>query len=252
MEGDNLPFQSVPPMPPVEPVTPVAPISPAPANNPKSNLPFLIFGVAGLLIGVVGIFLFLSGNRKTTAPIELLPATVMPGDDNTVPITVNNSVGSSDAGNADFVTKETLCYTLLLPKNNDAGAENDCNLEFTAFDAASNYDSLKGGVMISTEDKEFAGAEAMAQSWYDNYVGEKPVIVSEGATLVGGVPGYQIRSSGGPTEQVDTFVYLPGKYTAHGYPVTGFHILKGLGAAGDDRDSRLAELARLFNTWQWK
>ena len=160
------------------------------------------------------------------------------------------SVSSLPVEGVKYVTKETLCYTLTIPENNDAGEENNCDQSFRAY--ITDKEILVGS-SITTEHKDFGSLTNMVAFWKETYLSQDDQILEEGTVMVGNKEGYRIlvKSTISKVEREETLIYLPNKYEAYGYPLTGFSITTTF-SDFDNIHTQKQELARLLSTWQWK
>ncbi|PIY71567.1 hypothetical protein COY87_05535 [Candidatus Roizmanbacteria bacterium CG_4_10_14_0_8_um_filter_33_9] len=230
-------------------------------KNPLSflfNLLFFLFGIGG-----IGFGLFMQSqittlkqasqniSTKITTTPSPISSTIMPSK---IMQQISPTLASSSAVSTDeTIEKETLCFTLTLPKKNDVGAENNCDILYRSFPDENNPDSSVT-VSVTLNDKEFIDSQNMADQWLqmEKDRGSDETLVEKGPIQVGGVEGYKVVTeyANKSVQTTHIFIYNPGKYEAYGYPITGFELL----SASDlnTRSIQQIELERLLATWQWK
>jgi hypothetical protein len=118
-----------------------------------------------------------------------------------------------------FERVERLCYSVLLPKGNDANSgENSCVMR-------SHWDPV-GGVYFQPDPYAKSLSEMVSRFKSDKNL--HPLIVDRDMT-VGGIPGHMFvedtHTVTGPAQQATVVVYLPSKsYQVQGVPVSAFTI----------------------------
>jgi hypothetical protein len=155
-----------------------------------------------------------------------------------------------------YVAKETLCYTIIIPKNNDAGDENNCDLSYGAYIDTPTTKSLSIHTGISSEWHEYNSSQDMAQKWISSTKNKDDNIISQGDIKVGAYNGYQVlvKSTVNRLQSNYVFIYIPNRYTVHSYSITGFNILATFSDTDNPEnvDAQKAEFNRLLSSWQWK
>jgi hypothetical protein len=151
----------------------------------------------------------------------------------------------------DYVSKETLCYKIMIPADNDVGKENSCDQRFRAnlvVDGA----TVRVGSSISTDHRNYSSNQDMVNFWNENLGGHEYEIVSEKEIMIGGVPAITVlaRAEISKVESEFTFIHLPGRYEAYGYPLTGFSILTTYGDF-NNIDVQKQAYKNLLASWQW-
>lgn len=230
-------------------------------QSPKSplsmlfNILFFIFGIGGIVYGIYMQSLYTklkqspsASDLKTT--VSPLSPTIMPSFN---PSQTSSSSASYTSSNEETVLKETLCFTLVLPKNNDIGAENNCDIVYRSFPDSNSPDTMVS-VSVTLNNKEYQNSQDMAEQWMqmEKDQGSEDTLVEQTSVMVGGLPGYKIITeySNKSVQTTHIFIYNPGKYEAYGYPITGFELL----SASDinTRPVQQKELERLLLSWIWK
>lgn len=243
----------------VNPPLPQTPLSQQP-NPPKSSSSVLIvllvvLAVAGLGFGIFSYLKFQTkqaGNNIVTnpPPTQALAPTVSETNP-TIPSPATTSVTAPPG----YTIKDTLCYSITVPVTNDIGSENSCDLHYNASINIPKNKELLVGAGITSEWHEYTSSQDMADKWLAESQKNNPddKVVTEGPVKVGGVDAYKIllKNSISTIESQFAFVYIPGKYTVHSYPVTGFSIIQTF-SDPDNADAQKSEAEKLFNTWQWK
>lgn len=163
----------------------------------------------------------------------------------------SENVTLSEINTDGYVTKETLCYKIMIPPDNNAGAENSCDQRYRAYIEVAGSSVLVGS-SISTDHRNYGSTQEMVDFWKTNLGGNDYEILSEREIMIDGVPAITVlaRADISKLETEFTFIHLPGRYEAYGYPVTGFSILTTYSDFNNIEVQKQA-LQNLLASWQW-
>lgn len=255
--NENNPLLNQPPVQPT--ANQSLPTTPAPNKN--SNFLVVIIIVLVLLIagGVVFALSFLnkSGqkNNVVTEEVKKTNTITLTKEPTLVPtITLSASSSSVITGIPEgYISKQTLCYTIVIPQNNDAGNENDCTLGYQAYIDTPTVKNLLVGSHITSEWKEYKDLADMVANWQTSLKGESDKIISQEPLTIGSVPAERIlvENEISHIQSSNVFIYLPNKYTSKGFPVTGFSILTTYSIPEQAAQQKVEE-NRLLSSWQWQ
>lgn len=220
------------------------------------NLLFFLFGISGIGYGMY-VRSQIDTPKKTPSktPIKISITQIQPSPAiiHTTITPQPSSAASSSASTGETVVKETLCFTLTIPKKNDAGAENNCDITYRSFPDQDNPDTSVS-MSISLNNKEYVNSQDMADKWLqmEKDHGSEDTLVEKGPIQIGGIEGYKVVTeyANKSVQTTHIFLYHPGKYEAYGYPITGFELLTSSDV--DTRAIQQTELERLLSTWKWK
>lgn len=244
--------------------TPSPPNPPPPLPKNKSPLILIIIIAVIVLIGL-GILGSRALNKPSTKSLSShktppgqktitpTPSLQPKPTQKTVTTTPSATTSASPVG---YVIKDTLCYALTIPKDNDAGNENSCDLEYRAYIETPTEKRLFVGSQISPEWKDYKGLLDMANYWKIKIKSADDKIILEGAIKVGNLDAYEILAKNDISrlESSHVFVYIPDKYNSKGLPVNGFTILTTYSATDkpDLIEAQKKEQQRLLTSWKWK
>lgn len=143
-----------------------------------------------------------------------------------------------------YVPKQTLCYTIYIPRDNTAGDENSCELIFDATIA----EIVDLGINIQTEYAKLTSLQEMVQtsteSFTNRYEPSEKIKVGE----LDGEKIIELLPDG--TKLIHVYVFVPDKYKVGGLMASGFEITKSL--TDDTEDKQLEVLHTILATWKWK
>lgn len=227
------------PAQPLSSQLPVDPLLYLQPSTPNYQRPVLIVGgVMLILLILAGIGMSMLGNT-TPSPSQQskTPAGANSGD-------ANSQAAVSSQAPAGYVPLEKLCYTVHVPKDNDAGAENDC--VFSARFGEEKLTSMtvshfvKYNENIDSNVANFKATESKSGS----------TIVGEENLKVGGIDARKIVTKGKGAYALTTAHIFVGtnKYKVDGVSVTGFEII----APSYDLAENKVIIDNIITSWQWK
>jgi len=220
------------------------------------NILFFLFGIAGIGYGI-----FMQSQLKSPKPATSIVPTKIVISQPAPSIKPTSGArqaspsptASSSALTDERISKETLCFTLNIPKKNDAGAENNCDISFRSSPDINNPETTVS-IGITLNNNEYTNSQDMADQWLqiEKDHGSEDVLIEKGIVQVGGEEGYKVVTeyTNKAVQTTHIFVHRPGKYEAYGYPITGFELL----SASDinTRPIQQEELNQILTTWIWK
>lgn len=242
---------------------PVQPIAPS-SNNSQHNLMILLVIVA-ILFGVGGIifaFVAIRPSKNTSPTTNQAPPPIITSEVATpTPNEDANKITDSDLSNTSgttenegYVLKDTLCYTIMIPKNNNAPKSNDCNFSYSGYVDTALTKELYVGSSITSDYHQYKDSQDMANQRMTIYKSTDDKVVSEYSLKIGGYSAYQVIVENGINriQSSNIFIYIPDKYTnVIGYQTDGFEILTTF-SDPDNAEEQKAEMNRMLASWQWK
>ncbi len=239
------------PTPPIDPlVPPTAPSEPpsaAPSVPPPtpsgSKKPLIIGVVVAILLLLVGVGMALSSKKpKSVASTE---QTKSSSAASTAPTQAQQSATpEAPAAAAGYVTLEKLCYIILIPKDNDAGPENDCR-----FSARFGPQKLIN-MNVTNLTKYGDGLEANVAGLKASEAKQSSSLISEESVKIGGLDAKKLifKSAGKYGLTTAHFLVATNKYKIDNVPVTGFEIL----APSYDQPDNKTTIDTIIESWHWK
>ena len=230
---------------PIDSAPTVTPITPQPPK--KSRKPIIIAVVVFIIIAIIaGAVVFLMAGKKNT-PKATAPTTSNSAKITKKTTTVNaSSTSQSSAPKAipGYVTLDKLCYSIQVPKDNDAGAENSCL--FSAHFGADKTTVIN----FSYFTKNSEGLDANVAALKDSGAKMKDTLVSEETVKIGGIDSKKLIFKGAGTYATPTVHYLipTNKYKVNGVPITGFEVI----SASYDKPENKTIIDNIMSSVQWK
>lgn len=242
----------------------------------KSSNTKLLVGVAILLVAlivIVSVFGSLLLFNKQTG-VNVLPPSdpgVMDAKQTTTPpeVSVFKQERSSDSDSSQtpaapeqeppvagdfpgYVPKETLCYSLFIPMNHNAGEDNSC-LQYISTNQA--YPFSVNITLAVVQDG--ATPEQMANKFIANTLKTSPTVTfEEEAIKLGGVDAMKVIEGNAVNlvKSVHIFVLAPKEYNVSGFPARNFQLMTVQDGYLDPelQLGQQQDLATLIASWQWK
>jgi len=209
----------------------------APASK-KSKKPLVITLVAIVLLAAAGGGVYAYMKNKSTKNEKTNTATVQVDKKTTV---TTNTTGRTIPG---YVALDKLCYTIQVPKDNDAGSENSCL--FSARFGADKTASMN--MTYFTKNNE--GIDANIAALKENETKTGNTLVSEESVKIGGIDSKKLvfKVNGATPSETAHYLIPTTKYQVQGVPITGFELISPL----YDRPANKTIIDNIVSSIQWK
>ncbi|MEI8338921.1 MAG: hypothetical protein WCF91_03265 [bacterium] len=231
---------------PIDSSPTVTPITPQPPK--KSRKPIIIAVVVFIVLAIIaGAVVFLMAGKKNTNKATT------PTTNNSAKITKktttisasNTAQSSAPKAIPGYVTLDKLCYSIQVPKENDAGAENSC-----LFSARFGAQKLPG-INFTYFTKPSEGLDANVASLKESEAKLKNTLFSEENVKIGGIDSKKLifKGTGYSSETQTVHYFIPtNKYKVSGVPITGFYVISSL----YEKPEYKSVIDNIMSSVQWK
>lgn len=227
----------------------VTPITPQPPKKSKKGIIIAIVAfVIIAIIAAVAIFMLTGKKSTTTSSVQSKKASSSQSVNNAASTKTTQSANTTTtAAKAipGYVTLDKLCYSIQVPKENDAGAENSC-----LFSAHFGAQKLPG-INFTYFTKPSEGLDANVASLKESEAKLKNTLFSEANVKIGGIDSKKLIFKGtGYSSETQTVHYLipTNKYKVNGVPITGFYVISSL----YEKPENKTIIDNIMSSIQWK
>jgi len=213
------------------------------------SLLFFIF-LAGISVG----FFFYNQIEDLRIQKELQKKAPQPdkNEDNLV-ITEEATKSADLTYDKDNVIKETPCYTIVIPKDNDADNGDNCKLSYNAYISSGKGTDISAGITIVTEEKTYKNPKDMADKLIAELKRTDETTIQAIALTIDKQPAYEIRTKNALNglETTRIFISMPKKYKIDKKFIGGFIVIR-VYSEPESITEQKKELERLLKSWKWK
>jgi len=233
---------------PIDSSPTVTPITPQPPKKSKKGLiiAIVIFVIIAVIAAVI-VFMLAGKNNDSKSITQNKLSTSQSSKNTTTPkkaATATSAQTSATKAIPGYVTLDKLCYSIQVPKDNDAGAENSCL--FSAHFGADKTTVIN----FSYFTKNSEGLDTNVAALKDSGAKMKDTLVSEETVKIGGIDSKKLIFKGAGTYATPTVHYLipTNKYKVNGVPITGFEVI----SASYDKPENKTIIDNIMSSVQWK
>jgi len=236
------------PSPPVNTPT-VTPITPQPIKKSKKGLiiAIVIFVIIAVIAAVI-VFMLAGKNNDSKSISQNLIRTSQSSKNTTTPKNADTATSAQTSATKaipGYVTLDKLCYSIQVPKDNDAGAENSC-----LFSARFGAQRLPG-INFTYFTKPSEGLDVNVANLKESEAKLKHTLFSEENVKIGGIDSKKLifKLTGYDSEtQVVYFLIPTTKYKVSGVPITGFQVISSY----YQRPEYKTVIDNIMSSIQWK
>lgn len=226
----------------------VTPITPQPPKKSKKGIIIAIVAfVIIAIIAAVAIFMLTGKKSNTTSSVQSKKVSNSQSANNTASTkTTSSANATTTAAKAipGYVTLDKLCYSIQVPKDNDAGAENSC-----LFSARFGADKTTA-INFSYFTKNNENLDVNVALVKKNEEMSKGTLLSEESVKIGGIDSKKLVFKSGGTYPIQTVHYMipTTKYKVQGVPITGFEVISTL----YEKPENKTIIDNIMSSIQWK